>query len=91
VPEGPAGVIAIDVACTAPAASIVPLARRHSPVRRSVEDAEDILVTVEVVGTLIDWLPDAAVITVIDVPAAQAWSIAAAASPWVAEAEWAHG
>jgi putative membrane protein len=28
---------------------------------------------------------------VIDVPAAQAWSIAAAASPWVAEAEWAHG
>lgn len=70
MPDGPAGVIAIEVACTAPAESREPLARRHSPVRRSVDEAEDIRVTVAVVGTLMVSLPDAAVSTVIDVPAA---------------------
>jgi anti-sigma factor RsiW len=63
-------VIAIDVAWTAPAESRVPLARRHSPVCKSVEEAEDIRVTVAVVGTLITWLPEVAVSTVIDVPLA---------------------
>ena len=62
--------IAIDVAWTAPAESRVPLARRHSPVCKSVEDADDIRVTVAVVGTLITWLPAVAVSTVIDVPLA---------------------
>jgi hypothetical protein len=70
VPDGPAGVIAIDVAWTAPAESREPLARRHSPVRKSVEDAEDIRVTIAVVGTLITSLPEVVVSTVIDVPAA---------------------
>jgi anti-sigma factor RsiW len=70
LPEGPAGVIAIVVAWTAPAESRVPLARRHSPVCKSVEDADDIRVTVAVVGTLITWVPEVAVSTVIDVPLA---------------------
>jgi hypothetical protein len=61
--------IAIDVAWTVPAESREPLARRHSPVRRSVDDAADIRVTVAVVGTLITSLP-AVVRSVIDVPAA---------------------
>jgi hypothetical protein len=63
-------VIAIVVARIAPAESFAPLARRHSPVRKSVEEAVDIRVTVAVVGTLITSLPVVAVSTVIDVPAA---------------------
>jgi hypothetical protein len=62
--------MAIDVARTAPAESRMPLARRHSPVCKSVEDADDIRLTVAVVGTLITWLPEVAVRTVIDVPLA---------------------
>jgi hypothetical protein len=63
-------VIAIDVAWTAPAESRVPLARKHSPVCKSVEDADEVRVTAAVVGTLITSLPEAAVSTVIDVPLA---------------------
>jgi hypothetical protein len=70
VPDGPAGVIAIDVAWTAPAASREPFARRHSPVRKSVDEAEDIRATAAVVGTLMTSLPEAAVSTVIEVPPA---------------------
>lgn len=70
VPEGPAGVIAIEVAAMVPVESRAPLARRHSPVRRSVEEADDMRVTFAVVGTVIVWLPPAAVATVIDVPVA---------------------
>jgi hypothetical protein len=69
VPEGPAGVIAIEVAWTAPEESAGPVARRHSPVRRSVEDADSVLVTLATVGTVIVWLPEL-VITVIEIPAA---------------------
>jgi hypothetical protein len=70
VPEGPGGVIAIEVAWTAPDESMGPFARRHSPVRRSVEDADSVLVTVATVGTVIVWLPELAVITVIEMPTA---------------------
>jgi hypothetical protein len=70
VPEGPGGVIAIEVAWTPPDESMGPFARRHSPVRRSVEDAGKVLVTVATVGTVIVWLPEPAVITVIEMPSA---------------------
>jgi hypothetical protein len=70
VPDGPAGVMAIDVAWTAPDESMGPFARKHSPVRRSVEAAGNVLVTVATVGTVIVRLPELAVITVIEVPAA---------------------
>ncbi|HXM72889.1 MAG TPA: hypothetical protein VN940_06665 [Candidatus Dormibacteraeota bacterium] len=70
MPEGPAGVIAIEVAATVPAESLAPLARRHSPVRRSVAVADDMRETVAVVGTVIVWLPLAAVRTVIEMPVA---------------------
>jgi hypothetical protein len=53
VPEGPAGVIAIDIAWTSPAESAGPLARRHSPMRRSADAADEFLVTVATVGTVI--------------------------------------
>jgi hypothetical protein len=69
VPEGPAGVIAIEVAWTAPEESRGPVANTHSPVLRSVEDAESVLVTVATVGTVIVWLPEL-VIKVIEMPAA---------------------
>ena len=70
LPDGPAGVMAIEVASTAPAESREPFARRHSPVRKSVEEADDIRITDAVVGTLMTSLPAAAVSTVIEVPAA---------------------
>ena len=62
--------IAIEVAWTAPEESAGPAARKHSPVRRSVEDADSVLVTLATVGTVIVWLPELAVITVIEIPAA---------------------
>jgi hypothetical protein len=74
VPDGPAGVIAIDVASTVPDESRVPLARTHCPVCRSAAEADSILVTVAVVGTVIVWLPAAAVNTVIETPAASVTS-----------------
>ena len=70
VPDGPAGVIAIEVAWTVPAESRLPLARMHWPVCRSVAEADSILVTVAVVGTVIVWLPEPVVNTVIETPAA---------------------
>ena len=70
VPEGPAGEIVIDVAWTSPEASRCPLARRHSPMRRSADDAVDVLVTLAVVGTVMVWLPELAVKTVTEVPMA---------------------
>jgi hypothetical protein len=70
VPEGPAGEIVIDVAWTAPAGSRGPLARKHSPARKSAEVAVEVFVTLAVVGTLIVWLPAVAVITVTEVPVA---------------------
>jgi len=74
VPEGPAGEIVMDVAWTAPAASRCPLARKHSPVRRSAADAVEVLVTLAVVGTFMVWLPEPAVRTVIEVPVADCTS-----------------
>jgi hypothetical protein len=74
VPEGPAGEIVIDIAWTAPAASGCPLARRHSPVRRSAEDAVEVLVTVAVVGTVIVWAPAPVVRIVIETPVADCTS-----------------
>ncbi len=60
----------IEVACTVPAESLAPVARMHSPVCRSVEEATTVVVTAAVVGTVIVWLPDVAVSTVIEMPAA---------------------
>jgi hypothetical protein len=45
-------VIAIVVAATVPAASRAPFARRHSPILKSVGVAEDMRVTLAVVGTV---------------------------------------
>jgi hypothetical protein len=42
----------------------------HWPVCRSVAEADSILVTVAVVGTVIVWLPEPVVNTVIETPAA---------------------
>ena len=61
--------IAIEVAWIAPEESAGPVARKHSPVRRSVEDADSVLVTLATVGTVIVWLPEL-VITVIEMPTA---------------------
>ena len=47
----------IEVAWTLPDESRAPLARRHSPVRRSVGAATTVVVTAAVVGTVIVWLP----------------------------------
>jgi hypothetical protein len=77
VPEGPAGEIVIDVAATLPEASRCPLARKHSPIRRSAGDASEVFVTVAVVGTVIVWLPEPAASTVIEVPLAVVTSPAA--------------
>jgi hypothetical protein len=60
----------IAVACTLPAESRAPVARRHSPVWSSVADATVVVVIEAVVGTVIVWLPDVAVRTVIETPAA---------------------
>jgi len=73
-------VIAIDVAWIAPAESREPLARKHSPVRKSVEEADDIRVTDAVVGTLTTSLPEPAARIVIEVPAAAVTSPATNAS-----------
>jgi len=60
----------IEVAWTLPVESRAPVARRHSPVRRSLADATTVVVTAAVVGTVIVWLPDVVVSTVIETPAA---------------------
>jgi hypothetical protein len=70
VPEGPAGVMVIEVAWTLPAESRAPVARRHSPVRRSLGEPTTVVLTAAVVGTVIVWLPFVVVSTVIEIPAA---------------------
>jgi hypothetical protein len=45
-------VIVIEVAATVPAESRAPFARKHSPARSSVEEADDVRVTLAVVGTV---------------------------------------
>src|SRR4029077_4189668 len=70
VPDGPAGVMVIEVACTLPAESRAPVARKHSPVCRSLAEATTVVVTAAVVGTMIVWLPDVVVRTVIEIPVA---------------------
>ena len=60
----------IAVAWTLPAASRAPVARTHSPVCRSVEEATTVVVTAAVVGTVMVWLPEVVVSTVIEMPAA---------------------
>jgi hypothetical protein len=60
----------IEVAWTLPAESRVPVARTHSPACRSVAEATTVVVTAAVVGTVIVWLPDVVVSTVIEMPAA---------------------
>jgi hypothetical protein len=73
----------IEVAATAPAESRAPLARKHSPVRRSVAAADDVRVTLAVVGTVMVWVPEAPVSTVIDVPVAAVTSpLTNAAAGW---------
>jgi hypothetical protein len=74
VPDGPAGVMAIDVAWTVPAESRGPLARTHCPVWRMAAEAVSILVTVAVVGTVIVWLPEPVVNTVTVTPTAPSTS-----------------
>ena len=60
----------IEVASTLPAESRAPVARTHSPVCRSVGEATTVVVTAAVVGTVMVWLPDAVVSTMIEMPAA---------------------
>jgi hypothetical protein len=60
----------IVVAWTLPDESRAPVARRHSPVRRSVEAATTVVVTAAVVGTVIVWLPLVVVSTVMEMPVA---------------------
>ena len=60
----------IAVAETLPAESRAPVARRHSPVCRSVAAAISVVVTAAVVGTVMVWLPDVVVNTVIEIPVA---------------------
>jgi hypothetical protein len=60
----------IDVAWTLPVESGAPVARTHSPVRRSAADETTVVVTAAVVGTVIVWLPAVVVSTVIEMPAA---------------------
>jgi hypothetical protein len=60
----------IEVACTLPAESLAPVARRHSPVCRAVGEATTDVVTAAVVGTMIVWVPDGVVSTVIEMPVA---------------------
>jgi hypothetical protein len=58
----------IEVARTLPLESRAPVARTHSPVRRSDDDATIVVVTAAVVGTVMVWLPDVVVSTVIETP-----------------------
>lgn len=60
--------IVIEVAWTLPPESRAPVARTHSPVCSAVDEATTVVDTAAVVGTVMVWLPDVAVSTVIETP-----------------------